>query len=290
VNRRLSKALLVGGVLLTGCYRSPPPSRFPSADAALERMHATYECSRGLQGEAKLEFVRGIGRMRANLLYIAVLPEQVRFDVYSQLGVVLSTLTSDGKQFALRDFRDKVHMRGPASACNLERFTQVPVPPHALTQLLRGEAPVLVHTPNAATIAWEKGRYVVRIASKHSARQEIHLEPTPADWSLPWARQRLRVREVSVEQHGIALWSAELAGHAATATARPRVDPDGLSAPVPPSGPPCEAEVPRVLRFEAEDGVTLRNQESRHNPPLVEGVFSQQPSRGFSVRYVSCGG
>jgi len=253
-------------------------------------MHATYECSRGLQGEAKVEFARGIGRMRVNMLYIEMLPDQVRFDVYSQLGVVLSTLTSDGKVFALRDFRERSHLYGPASACNVERFTQVPVPPHALTQLLRGEAPVLVHRPSAASIAWEKGRYRVSISGAHAAHEEIELEPTPADWSLPWDRQRVRVRQVLVEQQGIELWNAELDGHVATSTARPRADPDGLTAPIPPSGPPCDAEVPRVVRFEADGEVTLRNQEAVHNPPLVEGVFSQQPSRGFSVRYVSCGG
>ena len=284
------RCALLGAILLSSCYRVPPASQFPSADAALERMHATYECSRGLQGEAKVEFARGIGRIRVNLLYIAMLPDQVRFDVYSQLGVVLSTVTSDGKDFALRDFREKQHLYGPASACNVERFTQVPVPPHALTQLLRGEAPVLVHSSSTASIAWEKGRYLVTISSKHAAREEIELEPTPADWALPWDRQRVRVRQVLVEQQGVELWSAELDDHVVASTARPRVDPDGLTAPIPASGPPCDAEVPRVLRFEADGQVTLRNQEAAHNPPLVEGVFSQQPSRGFSVRYASCGG
>jgi len=286
----LTRRTLIAALALSGCYRGPPASQFPSADAALERMHATYACSRGLQGEAKVEFARGVGRMRVNMLYIAMLPDQVRFDVYSQLGVVLSTLTSDGKVFALRDFREKQHLYGPASACNVERFTQVPVPPHALTQLLRGEAPVLVHGPSTASIAWEKGRYLVTISGKHAAREEIELEPAPADWALPWQRQRLRVRQVLVEQQGIELWSAELDGHVAASTARPRVDPDGLAAPIPPSGPPCGAEVPRVVRFEADGRVTLQNQEAFHNPPLIEGVFSQQPSPGFSVRYASCGG
>jgi hypothetical protein len=287
----VQKLVLLGAVAaVSGCYRGPPPSQFPTAGAALERMHATYECSRGLKGEAKAEFVRGIGRVRTNMLYIAMLPDQLRFDVYSQLGVVLSTLTSDGRQFALRDFRERVFLQGPASACNVERFTQVPVPPHALAQLLRGEAPLLVHGPDTAKIDWQKGRYVIQIESKHAATQEIHLEPAPADWALPWARQRVRVRSVTVEQQGIELWRAELDGHAVADTAAPRVDPDGLSAPVAPSGPACRAEVPRVLRFEADSDVIIRNLEVFHNPPLVEGVFSQQPTRGFSVRYAACKG
>jgi len=254
-------------------------------------MRDTHACSRGVQAEAKLDYFGDEGRVRGNVLYMAALPDSVRFDVFSPFGVTLSTLTSDGTQFSLFDFKDKAFLYGPANACNVARFTQVPVPPFALAQLLRGEAPVLVHEPAAARIAWEGGEYVVRIDSTRAAKEEIHLEPHPDDWARPWAEQRVRVLEVRVEQQGIDLYRAYMADHRAAQTAAPREDPDGLDPTVPPSGPACQAEVPRRLRLEVPDTdqeLVLRNKEVAHNPPLIEGVFRQPVPRGVKVRYSAC--
>jgi outer membrane lipoprotein-sorting protein len=277
-------------LLATGCTRSPPPSRFPTAGDALARMHATEACSRGMQGEAKIEYFSSQGRVRGNVLYMAMLPEQLRFDVFSPFGVTLSTLTSDGQEFALYDLKEKSFLRGPANTCNVARFTQVPVPPFALAQLLHGEAPVLVHEPNQATIAWE-GEYVIRINSKHSASEEIHLEPTPDDWNRPWAEQNVRVLSVRVAQNDMDLYRAFLADHEVATTSPPRKDADHLEPDIPPSGPVCRAEIPRRLRLETPDTdqeLVLRNKEVNHNPPLLPGVFRQDPPRGVSLREARC--
>ncbi len=283
-------ALLALG-LCSGCGRPPPPSQFPTADAALGRMHASYSCSRGVQGEAKLDLFNKQGRVRGNVLYLAMLPEKIRFDVYSPFGVTLSTLTSDGQKFSLFDLQNKQFLYGPANTCNVERFTQVPVPPFALVELLRGEAPVLVHQPSQATIAWD-GEYVIRIQSRHQANEEIHLEPTPADWNLPWQKQRVRVLEVAVSQQGIDLYRALMEDHKASHTARPRVDPDHLTPDVPPSGPACGAEIPRRLRMEVpgtDQDLILVNKDVVHNPPIIRGAFRQKVPGGVEVRYAACG-
>ena len=71
----------------------------------------------------------------------------------------------------------------------------------------------------------------------------------------------------------------------------PRVDPDGLDPPVPPSGPSCQAEVPGRLRLQVPDGdqdVILENVDVSHNPPLAANVFHQAPPGGVSVRYSPC--
>ncbi|MEZ4226649.1 MAG: hypothetical protein R3B13_37220 [Polyangiaceae bacterium] len=277
--------------LLCACPRSPPPSQFPNADAALQRMHETYRCSRGIQGEAKIDYFGDEGRVRGNVLYKAMLIDDLRFDVFSPFGLTISTLTSDGRDFALYDLQQKTLFTGPANTCNVTRFTHVPVPPHALAQLLRGEAPVLVHTPQQATIAWEGGSYVIRVQSKHEATQEIHLEPTDADWLAPWQKQRVRVLEVSVTQQGIDLYRAELQDHEAAKTARPWEDPDGLGGDIPPSGPACDAEVPRRMRLEVpgtDQDLILRVKEAAHNPPLLPGTFQQAPRPGVRVRYSAC--
>lgn len=284
-------ATTVLGLALTGCPSKPPPSQFPSANDALERMHETHACSRGVQGEAKLDYFGDQGRVRGNVLYMTMLPEQLRFDVFSPFGVTLSTLTSDGKEFALYDLKEKTFLRGPANTCNVAKFTQVPVPPFALSQLLRGEAPVLVHEPAQATLAWESGRYVVRITSTRSATQEIHLVPYEADWNQPWQKQRVRVNEVHVAQHGMDLYQAYMADHAPARTADPRKDPEGLDPTVPPSGPACNAEVPRRLRLvtpDTDQELVLRNKEVFHNPPITEGVFRQEARPGVRVRHSAC--
>ncbi|HET9933815.1 MAG TPA: hypothetical protein VFQ35_24090, partial [Polyangiaceae bacterium] len=107
-------ALCWGAAVLSGCSRAAPPSRFPDADTALARMRDTHSCSRGVSGEAKLDFYGEQGRVRGNLLYIVSAPDRVRLDVFSPFGATISTLTSDGRAFALYDLRQKSFLRGPA--------------------------------------------------------------------------------------------------------------------------------------------------------------------------------
>lgn len=282
-------------LLGTGCG-SAPPSKFPDAAAALARMHESVACSRGVRAEAKIDYFDSKGRVRGNVMYLASLPDQLRFDVYSPFGVTLATLTSDGHDFALFDLKNKVFQYGPANTCNVARFTRVPVPPHALVQLLQGGAPVLVHAPGAATVDWESGlfgggRYVVSVQSTRAATERIELVPRPEDFERPWAQQRLRVLKVAIEQRGIPLYSAELTDHHSVSTASPSVDPDGLRPTLQPSGPPCDAEVPGRLRIVVPDtnqDLILSNERIQHNPPLESGTFRQAPPRGARARYVGC--
>ena len=295
----MRSASLGFGAILLACG-SAPPSRFPSADAALGRMRETYACSRGVAADAKLDYFGDEGRARGNVLYKVSMLERMRFDVYSPFGVMLSTLSSDGKKFALYDLRQKEFLQGPALPCNVERFTRVPVPPFALVQLLRGEAPVLVHEAAGTSISWDSGflglgsgAYLIHIASKHGAEEEIRVVPVDADFNLPWNQQRLRVLEVRVLQHGSELYAAELRDHRPGRTAAPRVDEDGLGPTLPPSGPACSAEIPARVRISVPDSghdLLIVNQEVFHNPPLTEGDFSQSPPSGVRVRYVTCGG
>ena len=254
-------------------------------------MRATTSCSRALTSDAKIDYFGEAGRIRGSLLYVVAVPDKLRLDVVSPFGATVSTVTSDGQNFALFDLRQKQFLRGPANACNLGRFTHVPVPPAALVQLLRGEAPVLLHAPAGASIAWESGEYVVRIQSTREASEEIHLQPLEQDYALPFSAQRVRVTEVRVEQQGVELYRAQLVGHRPAKMSSARVDPDGLDPPLPPSGPSCQAEVPGRLRLRVPDGdqdVILENVDVSHNPPLASQVFQQSPPGGVDVRYSPC--
>jgi hypothetical protein len=287
--KRALLGYLAAGVV--ACHPPPPASRFPNARAAIDRMQATHSCSRGVQGEAKVDYFGDSGRVRGNALFIVGRPERVRIDVFSPFGVTLSTLTSDGRDFALLDLNEKRFFHGPARACNVRRFLRVPVPPHALVSLITGTAPVLVHRPEDASIEWERGQYQLRIRSKHAAVQTIGLRPHPNDFGLSWSEQRLRVANVRVEQQGVTLYDVTLAGHAPARMAPARVDPEGIDPDVPPSGPSCSAELPRRLRFVSEvteDDVIFTVSEVFHNPPLLEGIFNQVAPGGVAMSYSDC--
>lgn len=284
---------LMGALLLGACARvAPPASSPPSADDALARMHATYACANAVQAGAKVDRVGEGGRVRGDVLLYAARPARLRMDVVSPFGAAVATLTSDGARFALADLRNKRFFVGPASACNIARFTTVAVPAHVFVDLLRGEAPVLKHEPAATGIVWSpRGYWVLTIGGTREAREEIHLAPTPRDWTLPWNLQRMRILDVRVEQQGLELYHAELSDHSAASTAGPRVDPDGLAPPIPPSGPPCDAEIPRRIQVEVPSPASDVRFLYRHvdwNPPLPEGVFEQPPQPGMAIESVTC--
>jgi hypothetical protein len=255
-------------------------------------MHATFSCAGALQADAKVDHFGEQGRVRGEALLFAARPDRVRMDIVSAFGVALATLTTDGARFSLADLRDKHFYVGPATACNIARMTSVPVPAHVLVGLLRGEAPVLRHAPQAATITWNPdGFWVLSIESTRAAREEIRLAPRPDDWTKPWQEQRMRVLDVRVEQQTYVLYHADMTDHAATTTAGPRVDPDGLSPTIPPSGPPCDAEVPRKIHLEVpspEADVRFQYQTLSWNPPLPDGTFEQPRPAGLSVEEVTC--
>ncbi len=285
-------AVFLGLGLLAGCGVPPPASQFPSADDALGRMKAQLACAHGVQGTAKVDVLSKQGRLKGEAFLFAVNPARVRFDVVSPFGLTLITLTSDGERFEMLDLQQKQFLEGPASACNLARMTQVPLEGHALVAILRGEAPLLTHTPATTNIAWNtEGFYDVAIDGKHDAHQAIRLAVHPDDLQKPWAQQRVRVLQVRVDQRGASLWRVDLDDHAPVKTAAPREDPDGIDPPIPPIGPACDAEAPRSIRMRVphtSDDVVLDYTELVWNPPLVQGTFDQPMPRGVRRVPVSC--
>jgi len=295
INLRLNRGCLVAaGLGLAACGTPPPASQFPSADDALDRMHASYACTVGVRGTAKVDLIAKKGRIKAEVDLTAVNPESVRFDVTTPVVFSqLYTLTSDGKDFKFADQEQKQFLFGPAKECNLARFTQVRVPPHALVSLLRGEAPVLVHTKEQAAISWNDGGYYqLLLQSKHAASQEIRLEIPDEDFAKPWKEQRVRVSYVRVAQQDRDIYQVDLSKHAPSSTSEPLVDEDFPDESVAPSGPACSAELPRKIRFRVpntkDDVVFDYSDTARWNPPLIPGTFDQQVPGGMPKQFVDC--
>jgi hypothetical protein len=288
---RALPALPVAALGLCGCVARAPASLAPSAAAALDRLRETGRCGVAVQANAKIDHFGKQGRVRGDLLMFAQAPANLRMDVVSPFGVTVATLTSDGSRFALADLRDKRFYVGPASACNIARLTTVPMPGHVLGDLLRGQAPVLKRV-GEPTIAWSGGGYyVVLVQSTRDAREEIHLAPQPDDFNKPWAEQRMRLLDVKVEQYGGVVYHAALSDHRPTTTAPARVDPDGVEPPIPPSGPPCDAEIPRRIHVEVPDesaDVLFRYDEVHWNPPIPAGSFTQRAPDSMPTVPVTC--
>jgi hypothetical protein len=288
--------LTMASIALGGCaHVLPPPSAPPSADAALARMHATFACANAVQASAKVDHVGREGRVRGELLLFAARPARMRMDLVSPFGVALATLTSDGVRFGLVDTRNRRMYVGPASACNIARLTTVAIPGHV--DLFRGEAPVLKHESDATSIAWDpRGYWALTVtapgrAGRLAAREDIRLAPRPEDWKVPWQEQRMRVLDVRVEEGGYPLYHAELSDHAPAATAAPREDPDHIEPTLPPSGPACDAEVPRRIHVEVTSppsDVRFLYRDIQWNPPLAEGTFDPPGSGSMPVESVTC--
>jgi hypothetical protein len=277
---------------LSGCGTPPPQSQLPNARAAVDRVHATQDCGLGIHATAKIDHFGKGGRVRGDLLAFAVWPDRLRMDVVSPFGVTLATLTSDGNRFSLNDLREHRFLIGPATACNIARLTTVPMPGHVLVSILKGEAPVLKHTPNDATIGWDSaGYYVVTIKGTNAGEERIRVAPHPADFALPWEKQRLRLLDVEVRQQGVVLYHATLTDHKPAPMDKPMVDPDGIDPPTPTSGPTCNAELPRRIHVEVpgkSEDVLFRYESVTWNPPLQEGIFTQPVPPGVEIQRVVC--
>src|SRR5438093_1160529 len=169
---RSAPAAFTVTMLCIGCGTPPPASQVPDARSALNRLHATQDCMIGVHAKkAKIDHFGKGGRVRGELLAFAIWPERIRMDIIGPMNVgIVATLASDAGRFTLSDLRERRFLFGPASARNIARLTTVPMPGHVLVSLLRGEAPVLMHQPASATVAWSRsGYYVVKIASTRNA-------------------------------------------------------------------------------------------------------------------------
>jgi hypothetical protein len=60
---------------------------------------------------------------------------------------------------------------------------------------------------------------------------------------------------------------------------------------VPPSGPVCDAELPRSIRVrvpDTEEDVIFQYKEAKWNPPVIPGAFEQTAPQGVRSVFVDC--
>ncbi|HSC89841.1 MAG TPA: hypothetical protein VLC09_21340 [Polyangiaceae bacterium] len=287
--------LVALSALALGC-RSQPKARFPTAERALARLAEQNACSHAVQGEASLAFSGDGRRLNGTVLFMANQPESLRLDVFSSLGATITTLTSDGSTFGLYNLPEKSFVYGPARTCNVRRFTQVPVPPRSLVGLFRGLPPVLESQKTSIRYdaPWfSPGSYVLGLDASN-AHQEIRLGVHPDDYEQPVERQRLRLLRVVTKRGDEVLYEVDLRGHAAAQNAPISQSEEEKAMGVPPpepSGPPCQAELPRETRFYVPASgyqLSFQTKEVWHNPPLTPATFQQPVPGGVTLQESNC--
>jgi hypothetical protein len=89
----------------------------------------------------------------------------------------------------------------------------------------------------------------------------------------------------------VPLYAVALGEHRPVRTAPPRLDPDGLEPPIPPSGPECAVDLAHRIVFQVEDGdheLVLALKTAVLNPPLVPSVFEPERPKGLRSVYSPC--
>ena len=283
-------------VLAFGCGSTkPPPSVFPDARSAVGRLDATYKDVTGISGSAKIDYLGEKGRVRGDVSVLASGPSRLRFAITADVVGAAGEVASDGLRFQADDKAHGRYIIGAAKPCNIARITQVPLPLEELVPMLWGMRPHLEGPIKCDSVRWDEGHYTVMMsrATTGAPSHELHVTPYPADWEKPWAEQRLRLLGVTAwSPDASVVYRVTMKDHAATSTAKPISDPDGLSADIAPSGPVVsDVELPRTIRVEVpskKSDVIFKYSETFVNPPLIDGAFSLILKEGVPVDESRC--
>jgi hypothetical protein len=289
-----ARLLVLPLALSLGCGSAkPPPSAFPDAKSAMARLDATYKDVTGISGSAKIDYLGEKGRVRGDVSVLASGPARLRFAITADVVGAAGEVATDGLKFQADDKGHGKYIIGPAKPCNIARITQVPLPLEELVPMLWGMRPHLDGPIKCDSIEWTDGYYTLMTSAKADLSHELHVTPYPADFDKPWSQQRLRLLGVTTwAKDSTLVYRVTMKDHAATSTAKPITDPDGLNPDVAPSGPMLnDVELPRTIRVEVpskNSDVIFKYSEAFVNPPLIDGAFNLILKEGVPVEQSEC--
>lgn len=258
---------LVALALLTGCAGATCPAQriTDPAQAIAAQKHAPIT---SLRAEARIDQRGRDGRIKGKIMMFVERPDRVRFDAMTQFGPAL-ILTSDGKEFALSDFKDNRYLTGPACAESLGRVIGVALSSSDVASVLLGEAPLIA---GRDALSCSAGSYKLERTAADGAREELELVVHDADRSLPPASQRLYLAAAT-------LWGAD-----GKKLYRVRYE-DYRSVGA--------AEFPHTVRiddFANGSDALLRLSDVAVDVKVPAGAFSQTPRTGLAIEPVECDG
>ncbi|HEY6877049.1 MAG TPA: DUF4292 domain-containing protein [Polyangiales bacterium] len=261
------RRILLLGALLGGCTGATCPAQLitdPSQAIAAQK-HAPI---RSLRAEAKIDQRGREGRIKGKLMMFVERPDRVRFDAMTQFGPAL-ILTSDGKTFALSDFKDGRYLTGPACAESLGRVIGVALASSEVASVLLGEAPLIA---GSESLMCSHGVYKLERKAKDGAREELELAVHEGDRKKAPQEQRLYLASAT-------LWNARGAK-----LYRVRYeDYKQVGA----------AEFPHTVRIDdytnGSDAL-LRLSDVAVDVTVPNGAFTQTPRAGLAVELLACEG
>ncbi|GAC1584464.1 MAG: hypothetical protein NVS3B20_14400 [Polyangiales bacterium] len=267
----------------------------PSAETAVARLDATYASVSGFTTSAKIDYLGDRGRVRGDLSILASGPSSLRFLVVADVIGAAGEVASNGIRFQADDKAHGRYIVGPAKPCNIARITQVPLPSEELVPMLWGMRPQIPGPISCAGIEWDgRGYYVVmtRGGAKASLSHELHLAPIASDFTKPYAEQRMHLLGVVGWAGDALVYRVTMKDHVSTHTAQPIVDPTGVSATVPSSGPDVTVDIPRTIHVEVpakKSDVVLRyGDDTAVNPPLIPNAFELVLRKGIATEESDC--
>lgn len=251
-----------------------PVQRMTDPGQALHAQQVGKEALRSLRAEARVDQRGREGRIKGRVMMFVERPDRVRFDAVTQFGPAL-TLTTDGDNFALSDFKDSRFLTGPACESNIARMIGVALSGRDVASVLMGESPLI--EAKHASMQCLDGNYVVERTAEDGTRQELELSVYAEDARKPPAEQRLRLVRASI-------WSA--AGQALYRVRYEDYRPTSAASA-------ASVELPRTVRIDDyvnDADALLRFSSLDVNVNVPADAFTQAPRSGLSVEEIHCEG
>lgn len=264
--RGLALALLLGA-----CGGATCP-KLQIADPVRALASRRYDASaiRSLRAEAKVDQRGREGRVKGRVLMFVERPDRMRFDVMTQFGPAL-ILTSDGRSFALSDFKDDRYLTGEACQQNIARLIGVALSGEAVASVLLGDLPPLAAVSESVQCSGEGGYRVERRAAD-GARQSIELAVLDSDLGAAPEAQRSELRAVSYwNAQGKALYRVRYEDYRAVAGGTLRL--------------PFTVHIEDLAN---DSDALLHFQSIDANVQVPADAFTQTPRSGLRIEQVTC--
>jgi len=173
------------------CTRIERPYKAPTAGEVFAAVVIRGQQVRSLRAETRMAHQSSQGKVKATVRLMAERGGKLRFDAVSPFDTPLSTLVSDGKQFALVDARQNRHFHGPAKPCNIARLARVVLAPDDVLTILGGSTPLIAHQKK--DLAWD-GRAGAEVLTLQGEKlvQTIRLDGHHRNWDLVSSEIRSR--------------------------------------------------------------------------------------------------
>lgn len=259
--------LALAALALASCSRPP---RYPITDPAMALRHVRQrdERVRSLRAHGSADHFGQQGRIRGEV-FVFVSRPRVRVDTRA-FGNTVSSIVTDGRAFAMTDFRAGAFYVGQARPCVAAQLLGIPLEAAEVVALLAGGPPLLA---GDARIRWDDGHYVVDIAGPEGRGETLTMEIT--------SEERAGARPEQQRPRPVSAVLRDRRGTRAELTFENYSDVSGV---------PFPRRVRVVMERDHVDlQVTYR--EVTLNPDLPEDAFDPSPPNdALQVQQVTCEG